>query len=159
MGDMVIADSAFTCADMILTALDSLTFVWGSALANNTGYLAHRPVMFCQISTPMIEYRVGALRADTYCYFFPSIGTWRFYYSMAGSTLNRNTAYMPDLWLDGSHVVANGGTIETSRAGSFLWVVSEECPVAVRLETTTNDNFINCHFALQGVYLGGDLTT
>ncbi len=137
MADIDIYSSNFVANGMVLGPTDKMTAAWGANLANNTGYLAARPLSVWQCYLPIgSDADAGRFEAVS-DFIFLAAGTWRLYYSMCGTygatyVWKGYKHYFPDLYLEGSKYVTGQGTWG-NKSGSFT-VVSTGEAMAIELK-------------------------
>lgn len=151
MGDINQHTATFTTTNMILEGTDSLTSTWGSACANNTGWLLNRPVCLFQHYIALgygSFYSIADIHKQlpVESLLFLSEGTWTIYYSMCGSFSaryygNAYTWHHPDISINGGSQVTGYGTWG-EQSGTFE-VYSTGEPMTLKLSTTVDDALPN----------------
>lgn len=144
MGNLNPTLSRFTTTDMVLTPLDTLGTVWGSALANNTGKLYMRPktIISQAVATPSPSGVHTVM--EGYIYLTP--GTYLLYFDMQNP---EGHDYIPaDLVFYSSNGLCGtvGSASQASTGlrescGSSTWVWEETAPVYWRLVSRHTDSW------------------
>jgi len=157
------ATSTFTRANMLLGALDDFTSAWGSAMANNIGFLSHLPVALLNFPTNRGRESSDITNEGTMerGWFYLDSGSWRMYYGIYGTCDNSSLSSVrfPELILytqdgTGTVVCAHGGSLALGTwTGSFLWNQEENGNIMWELGCREKDPITSysCQISLYGI--------
>jgi len=148
MADINISTATFTSSDMVLESDGTLTLAYGTALANNTGYLAYQMIPVASFNIPVAGAGdTGSVVQDRLPVSMPaylSAGSWWLYYSFVGTygaKFHWYTYYLPSL-----EIAGYGTTLEVdnssdwgNKSGSLFYYSNGE-HITITLTTSNASN-------------------